>query len=102
MVQIKALVILMCMSVFCQAFLGNNRVSCSPDPQVTFSSDWEGGKRELNKRAPGWGKRRAGWGKRAPAWGKRSSYREKEIEVSFFFSALKNEFFIYINFIFLF
>ena len=52
-------------------------VECKP--QITFSTDWYGGKRsapsasaafddklELDKKAPGWGKRAPGWGKRAP------------------------------------
>jgi hypothetical protein len=74
MVNQKTLLICLSLSVLCMAFLVE-RVTCNPDPQVTFSSDWDGGKREaeaFEKRRAGWGKRSPGWGKRAAAWGKRS------------------------------
>lgn len=57
-------------------------------PQITFSTDWYGGKRDLGgfkvleKRAPGWGKRAPGWGKRAPGWGKRSESESTDDSMS--------------------
>ncbi|RNA39930.1 hypothetical protein BpHYR1_030954 [Brachionus plicatilis] len=64
-------------------------------PQLTFSSDWSGGKRELEKSEnenfdsiksieksenENLDKRAPGWGKRAPGWGKRNFMDETKID----------------------
>jgi hypothetical protein len=83
MVNQKVIIVCLSVSVLCLAFLAE-RVACNPEPQVTFSTDWEGGKRaaqtpEFEKRRAGWGKRSPGWGKRSPGWGKRTVSEDIDI-----------------------
>ncbi len=79
--NIIAKILYISISILAFAFLIN---LSEANPQLTFSSDWHGGRRNTNadleiglseeeeKRAPGWGKRAPGWGKRRPGWGKRT------------------------------
>jgi hypothetical protein len=79
MVNQKALLVCLALSVICVAVLIDQVVCLDTDEQQNASFSTDGSEMDdsvvtklVMKRRPGWGKRSPGWGKRAPAWGKRA------------------------------
>ncbi|CAF0786477.1 unnamed protein product [Brachionus calyciflorus] len=84
----SASVAIICLSVLVVSIVFD-KAMCNP--QLTFSSDWSGGKRELENSKTisndkldlidqdKMEKRSPGWGKRSPGWGKRSSFESTNL-----------------------